>query len=90
MPKRRLGRGDLGVSYAAANIKEAIEKLAKRGAKRALYRETSAVLLPPGYLAGPYAELAGAWSKLVGDANQITRKELSAGLSGYPELKIAY
>jgi phospholipase/lecithinase/hemolysin len=77
-------------SYTAANIKEAIEKLAKRGAKRVLYRETSAVLLSPGYLAGPYAELAGAWSKLVNDANQITRKELSAGLSGYPELKIYY
>jgi phospholipase/lecithinase/hemolysin len=77
-------------AYPAGNIKEAIVKLAKRGARRVLYRETSAVLLSPGYLAGEYASLAGAWSKLVNDANAITRRELSGGLAEYPGLKIYY
>lgn len=77
-------------AYPAGNIKAAIEKLAKRGARRILYRETSAVLLSPGYLAGEYASLAGAWSKLVNDSNAITRKELSGGLADYPDLKIIY
>jgi phospholipase/lecithinase/hemolysin len=77
-------------AVSAANIKSAIEKLAKAGAKHVLYRETSAVLLSPGYLAGDYVSYAEPWTKLVNDTNKATRESLAKGLPDYPGLKIYY
>ena len=75
---------------SAANIKEAIEKLAARGAKRVLYVETSAVLLSPGYLAGDYANYAEPWTNLVNATNEATRESIAKGLPDHPDLKIGY
>jgi phospholipase/lecithinase/hemolysin len=77
-------------AVSAANIQKAVEKLAARGAKHVLYRETSAVLLSPGYLAGDYAKYAEPWTKLVDSTNAATRESLAKGLAGYPDLKIYY
>ena len=75
---------------SAANIKAAIEKLAAAGAKHVLYRETSAVLLSPGYLAGDYVKYAEPWTKLVNSTNEATRESLANGIAAYPDLKIYY
>ena len=77
-------------AVSAANIKVAIEKLAKAGAKHVLYRESPAALLAPGYLAGDYAKYAEPWTKLVNDTNAVTRESLGKGIAEYPDLKIYY
>lgn len=74
----------------AGNIVGAVKRLADKGAKHLLYRETSAVLLSPGYLAGDYMSYAEPWTKLVNESNAATRELLAGGLAGYPDLKIYY
>ena len=78
-------------SVTAQNIRQALVALAKAGAKHILYRETTAVLMSPGYLSGDYASYNEPWAKLVNDANAATQKLLSGDLiKEFPGLKIYY
>ena len=78
-------------AVSAGNIRTAMNKLAKAGAKHILYRETSAVLMAPGYLEGKYASYNGPWAKLVNDTNTATRKEILEGFAKeFPEVKVYY
>ena len=78
-------------AVTAKNIRQAASNLAKAGARHILYRETSAILMSPGYLAGDYASYNEPWTKLVNTANAATKKELLEGLAkDFPGLKIYY
>jgi len=77
--------------FTAANIGQAVRTLAKAGAKNILYRETTAVILSPGYLTGEYVKYAEPWTKLVDGANLLTRVDLQEKVTTeFPDLKIYY
>jgi phospholipase/lecithinase/hemolysin len=84
----------MGISdpqFTATNIGQAVRTLAKAGAKNILYRETTAVMLSPGYLAGDYAKYAEPWTKLVDGSNLLTRVDLKEKvITEFPDLKIYY
>lgn len=76
---------------SAKNIRLAMTKLAKAGAKHILYRETSAVIMSPGYLAGQYANYNEPWAKAVNEMNVATKKEILQGFAKeFPEVKVYY
>lgn len=78
-------------TVSAANIKTALDKLAKAGARNIIYRETSAVLMAPGYLNGKYAAYNAPWTKLVNETNAATRKMILEDFAReYPEVKVFY
>ena len=78
-------------AVTARNIHQSLEKLAKAGARHILYRETSAVVMSPGYLSGDYAKYSEPWAKLVNESNAETKKLLPENLvKGVPGLKIYY
>lgn len=78
-------------AVTAANIRTALEKLAAAGARHILYRETSAVLMSPGYLDGPYASYSEPWAKLVNESNAATRKGLLEDFAKkFPEVTLYY
>lgn len=78
-------------AVSAANIKTAMDKLAKAGAKHILYRETSAVMMAPGYLEGKYASYNEPWAKLVNETNAVTRKTLKDDFAKeFPGVKVYY
>jgi len=76
---------------SAKNIREAMTRLAKAGAKHIVYREASAVIMAPGYLAGDYAKYHDPWAKAVNEQNKATKKELLEGFAkDFPEVKVYY
>jgi phospholipase/lecithinase/hemolysin len=78
-------------AVTAANIEAALTKLVKAGARYILYRETSAVLLSPGYLAGDYVKYAEPWTKLVNVSNQLTAANLAKALTAAaPDVQVFY
>ncbi|MDL2227099.1 hypothetical protein LJB86_05545 [Deltaproteobacteria bacterium OttesenSCG-928-M10] len=79
-----------GGEVSAKNVREAMTRLAKAGAKYILYRETSAVLMAPGYLEGKYADYHDPWRKLVDDMNVATKKELAEFGKEFPNVKVIY
>ncbi|MDR1165922.1 MAG: GDSL-type esterase/lipase family protein [Deltaproteobacteria bacterium] len=78
-------------AVTAANIAKGLSRLAERGARHILYRETSALTLSPGYLDGNYQGYAEPWSALVNTANAATRAGLAEALKAVsPEVKLYY
>ncbi len=91
------GSNDIWVSdpippaQSAKNIRLAMTRLARAGARHILYRETSAVIMSPGYLAGQYAEYHDPWAKAVNEMNAATKKEILEGFAKeFPEVKVYY
>ena len=82
------GRSD--PEWTAGNIRAAAAKLARAGARHILYRETTAVIMAPGYLEGEYAYLRDDWAKLVNGANKATKIQFAELAKEFPNLKIYY
>lgn len=79
-----------GGDESAKNVREAMTRLAKAGAKYIMYRETSSVIMAPGYLEGQYADYHDPWAKLVNDMNVATKTELAAFAKDFPGVKVFY
>ena len=60
----------------AENVRRAIESLVQAGARNLIYRETTAVILGPGFFSEDCAGDAEGWRKLVNDTNLATRRDL--------------
>ncbi|UQZ88440.1 hypothetical protein C4J81_04130 [Deltaproteobacteria bacterium Smac51] len=83
--------GQTDPAVTAANIRAAMIKLAEKGARHILYRETSAVIMAPGYLSGEWAHYGEGWAKQVNCVNAITRDVIRNGLPlEFPSVNLYY
>jgi phospholipase/lecithinase/hemolysin len=83
--------GQLSGTVAAQNLRSAMEALIAGGARHILFRETTTVLLSPGYLSGAWAGDGPGWKQLVDDLNAETRVIIQHGLPvDHPEVKLYY
>jgi hypothetical protein len=83
--------GQRSPAISAANIRTALESLSRVGARHIIYRETSAVIMAPGYLSGEWAPDYEGWKKLVEGTNALTRKLIGVGFAfSHPEVRLYY
>ena len=83
--------GQLDGNVSAANIRKAMDDLVRAGAKNFVYRETSAVVMAPGFFTEDGAKDFEGWRKLVQDANLATRVELDERFrKEHPNVSLIY
>ncbi|MDR1431365.1 MAG: hypothetical protein LBI99_04515 [Propionibacteriaceae bacterium] len=83
--------GQLSGEVSAQNLRLAMDALVAAGARHILFRETSAVLLAPGYLSGAWAGGGAGWKKLVDETNDVTRRIIGRDLPAeHPQVSLHY
>jgi phospholipase/lecithinase/hemolysin len=83
--------GQMSGVTAAQNLRANLDALIAAGAKHLLFRETTTVLLSPGYLSGAWAADGPAWKQLVDDTNAEARQIIQADLpSDHPGVNLYY
>ncbi|MDR2366608.1 MAG: hypothetical protein LBF58_00630 [Deltaproteobacteria bacterium] len=83
--------GQRSGAAVAGNIGAAMGVLARAGARHFVYRESSAVLLAPGYLSGEGVAEAEGWRKMVNDINAATREVIQGRfVAANPGVRVYY